>query len=146
MYSFRLLIVFLFSIFPMVVDATNESVGLDGLVVSTSWSQALPAVAKNGVAYLIIKNNSTRQDKLISASSPIAERVEIHSHQHIDGVMRMRKVEHVDLAQGTATIFEPGGLHVMLIGLKEPLKKDLIFPLSLIFMNAGELVTNVTVR
>ena len=146
MNSIRILIAFLFPFLPLIADAANETVGLDGLLVSKSWSQALPAVAKNGVAYLTIENNSTRQDKLISASSPIAERVEIHSHQHVDGVMKMRKVEHVDLAQDTTTIFEPGGLHVMLIGLKEPLKKDLIFPVSLLFMHASEQVTYVTVR
>ena len=142
----RLLRVFLFLFVPVTADAANESVGLDKLLVSKSWSQALPAVAKNGVAYLTIENNSTRQDKLISATSPIAERVEIHSHQHVDGVMKMRKVEYVEVGKGETTIFEPGGLHVMLIGLKEPLKKGLIFPVSLIFIKAGELVTYVTVH
>ena len=142
---FHFLLILLFSSVSFISKA-NDVAFLKDLIVSNGWSQALPAVAKNGVSYLTIENVSNLDMQLISVESSIAERVEIHEHRHIDGVMKMRKVEFVDIKTNSIAVFEPGGLHIMLIGLKQPLTADLTFPLSLKFKNAGELVITIKVH
>jgi copper(I)-binding protein len=74
----------------------------------------------------------------------VAERAEIHEHRMDHGVMRMRQVTGgVEVVASKKIVFEPGGLHVMLIGLKHPLKEGESFPLTLRFQKAG--VEQVTV-
>ena len=64
-------------------------------------------------AYFTLNNNS-EADRLLSVESPISERVEIHTHLNEDGVMKMRKLDGLDLAAGETTAFKPGGHHIML--------------------------------
>lgn len=108
-----------------------------GISVSKPWSRATPGGATVGVAYGVIENKGKDADKLVSAQSPVAETVEIHTHTHEDGVMKMRKVDGVDVAAGATVTLAPGGLHIMLIGLKAPLKAGETVPLVWNFEKAG---------
>ena len=65
-------------------------------------------------AYLRLKNESLASCRFVSVSADIAERAEFHSHMHVDGVMRMRELKEIVIAQGEALEFRPGGLHLML--------------------------------
>jgi hypothetical protein len=76
----------------------------------------------------------------------VASVVELHTHTADGGVMRMRQVEAIDVTGGTTTQLRPGGLHIMLIGLKAPLKEGTRFPLTLKFEKAGEVALEVAVR
>ena len=71
--------------------------------------------------YFEITNHGHHDDRLIAASSPVSESVEIHTHNEEDGVMKMRRVEGVDLPAGQSVVFKPGGYHLMFFGtaLKE---------------------------
>jgi copper(I)-binding protein len=110
------------------------------------WARATAATAKTGAAYMILRNTGAAGDRLVAASTPVAGRVELHTHVKDGDVMRMRKVEAIDVdAHGSAKL-EPGGLHVMFFDIKAPLKEGQKFPLTLKFEKAGEIATEVAVR
>jgi copper(I)-binding protein len=113
--------------------------------VAHPWSLALPDVARNGAAYMEISNRGERVDRLTGASSPIAKRVSLHGHTMNDGVLRMRPIEAIDVEPGTSSVLAPGGLHIMLMGLKEPLIAGKSFPLTLTFEKAGKIEPEIVV-
>ena len=139
----RTVILFLIAALSASVSAQQNALG--DLSVERPWARALPPVAPNGAAYLRIENAGNAADRIVSASSPIAGRVELHAHETDGGVMKMRHVHSVEVPAQGAVSFEPGGLHVMLIGLKEPLVAGGSFPLTLGFQNAGELEVTVEI-
>ncbi|MDX1433811.1 MAG: copper chaperone PCu(A)C [Gammaproteobacteria bacterium] len=114
--------------------------------VMDPWSRALPPVASNGAAYLQLNNRGGVPDRLVGASSPAAERVEIHTHTMDGGMMKMRRVESVDLPPGEYVTFEPGALHLMLFGLKQPFVEGETYPVTLQFDHAEPVEVTVTVR
>lgn len=115
-----------------------------GVSVRDCWSRATPPGVEVGVAYLVIDNRG-RPDQLLAASSPVAKRAELHITEMKNGIVNMRHLHSVDIKPGTPTIFAPGGRHIMLIGLKHPLKKGDTFPLTLRFKNAGPVRVTVPV-
>jgi len=118
--------------------------GAGDIAVSDAWARATPGAARNGAAYVTIANRGGTADRLVAARSPVAGRVEIHTHDMSGGVMRMRKLDGVAVAAGSAFRFEPGGHHLMLIGLAAPLREGQHFPLALRFEKSGW--TEFTVR
>ena len=111
---------------------------------------ATPSIAgtSNGAAYLAsIENKGAAADRLVRASTPMAARVEIHTmNLDAQGVMRMREIDGVALAPKAKVQMKPGaGLHLMLIGLREPLKEDATFPMTLEFERAGKVEVKVIV-
>ena len=116
-----------------------QDVQVGKLVIETPWSRATPGGAKLGVGYLAIVNIGDKSDKLLAASTPIADRVEIHSTQMQGGVMRMRQIEGGLLLKAQeVTELKPGGIHLMFIGLKRPIKKGAQLPVQLTFEVAGK--------
>ncbi len=100
-----------------------------------------------GAAYLGIENKGKRADKLIAVSSPIAASTQIHTMSMDDGVMKMREVSSIEIKPLAAIVMAPGaGYHIMLIGLKQPLKIGDEFPLRLTFAKAGKLEVSVVVQ
>ena len=81
------------------------------------WSRPAPQ-GQNGVIYLEIRNGGAVDDRLIGVSMPLAEKVELHRSTMEDGIHRMEKVESIVVPAGGTVELAPGGLHVMLIGLK----------------------------
>lgn len=95
---------------------------------------------------MVITTAGDMSDQLIGAASPVAAKAELHTHIKEGDIMRMRPVAEIDVAAGKATVLQPGGLHVMLIGLKAPLKEGTTFPLTLTFKRAGSMTVDVDVR
>ena len=89
--------------------------------------------------------NGTIADRLVRASTPVAEKVQVHQEIDDNGVMKMRELPVVDIGPGAALTFKPGGTHMMIIGLKQPLKKGETFPLTLEFENAGKIDLQVPI-
>lgn len=118
--------------------ATGHAVRAGDINVRDVWSRATPPGIEVGVAYLVIDNRG-KPDRLLAASSPVAKRTELHISEMKNGMMQMRHLDAVDIKAGAATAFAPGGRHIMLIGLKRPLKQGDTFPLTLKFRNAGRL-------
>ena len=95
----------------------------ENITAKSAWTRATGAGIKNGAAYLTLKNSTNRDDFLIAASSDAARKVEIHESKLNDlGVYTMNKINRLPIAIGEEVSFAPGGLHLMLVGLKEPLQ------------------------
>ncbi len=116
------------------------------MTIDHPWARETAASQKNGAAYFTINNPTTSPDKLISANSEVAERVELHTHLMEDGVIKMREVESIEVPAEGAAKLEPGGLHVMLLGLESPLVEGEVFPLMLEFENAGSIEITVNIE
>lgn len=105
-----------------------------GITVERPWARQTLQGMSMGGAFMLLKNESAQNDILIGGESPVADKVEIHSHVHEGGVMKMREVKDgVPLPAGQGVKLEPGTYHVMLMGLKRPLKIGDRFPLTLKF-------------
>lgn len=97
-------------------------------------------------AYAKVMNMGSEDDRLISASSPVAGRVELHTHIMENGIAKMRPVETIEVPAGGSAELKPGGDHIMLFDLAEPLKKGDKFPLTLTFEKAGDVEVTVNVE
>ena len=98
-----------------------------------------------GAGYLKLANKGP-VDRLVSATSPAAGSVEIHSMSMEGDVMKMRQIDAIEIATGQTVELKPGGYHLMLMGLKAPLKVGDKFPLTLKFEKSGEVVVTVNVE
>lgn len=101
------------------------------LVISQAKVRLLPPGVPNTSAYFIIENNSSNDEFLVSANANVANRTEIHNHVHQNGMMKMQQQTEVRIPAGQSVKFAPGGLHIMLFGLKQPLKAGQDLALSL---------------
>jgi copper(I)-binding protein len=116
------------------------------IAVSGAWSR--PAVqGGNGAGYLTVTNAGAAPDRLLSAASPAAGRVEIHQSMVTDGVAMMHAAEAgvVVPAKGKA-VLAPGGYHLMLTGLKAASPVGGAIPVTLTFERAGKVTTSLAVR
>lgn len=111
----------------------------DALRVADLWARATPPGATTGAAYLQLTNTGERPERLVGARSPLAERVELHTHVMESGMMRMRQVAAIDLPPGERVRLEPGGLHLMLFDLHQPLVAGEQLPLTL-ELESGDLL------
>lgn len=84
-------------------------------------------------------------DELLSVTSPISPRVEIHEMKEVNGIMQMRKVSSMPVEKDKENALAPTGYHLMIMDLKEPLKKGDTFPVTLVFKKAGEKTVTVPV-
>jgi periplasmic copper chaperone A len=101
----------------------------------------------NGAAYMRLSDHGAQPDLLISAASPVADKVALHVFDVEGGVYGMHPVSAIEITPGAApTVLEPGGAHVMLEGLKHSLKPGESFPLTLNFKRAGPLHIEVQVE
>jgi copper(I)-binding protein len=116
------------------------------LRVSNPFARATPPGAKVAGAFMTIKNAGPEADRLISASSPAAGLVEIHEMAMEGGVMKMRALKGIDLKPGATVELQPGGYHVMLEDLKQPLKQGEQIPVTLNFEKAGAIEIKVKVE
>lgn len=104
--------------------------------IGQPWSRALPPTAHTGALFVSIHNQGPA-DRLLSASVDIAETTELHAHIHQDGLMKMVQVDDIEVPANGNLELEPGGYHIMLIGLKQPLREGEHFPVRLEFAQAG---------
>lgn len=119
---------------------------LGAIRIEHPWARATAATAKTGAAYFVLSNDGEETDRLVSLSTPAAERAEIHVHETVDGIASMKKLDAVEIVPGSPTVFAPGGLHVMLFGLKAPLAEYATFPLTLAFETAGSITVEVQIE
>lgn len=118
---------------------------LGDIAIDQPWARASAGAAKSGAAFVTLRNGGT-PDRLTAASAPIADRTELHTHKKEGDVMRMMQVPAIDLPAGQEVKLAPGGLHVMFMGLKAPLKAGDKFPLTLTFEKAGKITVEVAVQ
>lgn len=114
-------------------------------VVSDAWISEAPPVARNNAAYVTLTNGAAK-DALLSAESPVAEVVELHTIGLAGGIMRMQRLPLINLAPSETLRMAPGGKHIMLINMKRSLKAGDRVPLTLVFRRAGRVTVEAEVR
>lgn len=114
--------------------------------VEGAWARVSAPGVPVSAAYMTLKNTGRQTDTLVAAESPRAASVQIHSTSMDGGVMRMREVEGVAVAAGASVALEPGGLHIMLMGLSAPLAAGETLPLTLRFQSGKVLTLDLPVR
>lgn len=112
--------------------------------ISAPWARPTAPGAKVGGAFMTITGGKAA-DRVLSASSPAAETVELHTHLMEGGVAKMRAVAAIEVPANARVELKPGGLHLMLINLKAPLKAGETIPLKLRFEKAGEVEVKVAI-
>jgi copper(I)-binding protein len=117
-----------------------------GPKVEAAWARASIGGSQLSVAYATVI--SPAADRLVAVETPVAERAELHSHRmKSDGTMEMRGVDAIELKPGEPVVLKPNGpYHVMLTGLKAPLKQGDSFPMTFVFEHGGRVESRVTVE
>ncbi|GIL37874.1 copper chaperone PCu(A)C [Roseiterribacter gracilis] len=114
-------------------------------VAENGWSRATAVGQSVGAGFVTLRNPGDTSDKLVSASSDAAAKVELHTHINDNGVMKMRAVPEIEVpAKGSVTL-APSGFHLMLMGLKAPLTEGQHVPVTLVFEKAGAVTTHLMV-
>ncbi|WP_019594272.1 copper chaperone PCu(A)C [Thioalkalivibrio sp. ALM2T] len=117
----------------------------DGLEMEgTPWIRLMPGDMTGG--YFVLRNSGDQDYRIVAAEAPIAKVVELHEHAHVDGVMRMRQVDGLELPAGETLVLEPGGLHLMFIGLHEPLTAGDWIPVLLEFADGETMAIHARVQ
>ena len=114
------------------------------VTVAEAWVRATVPAQKATGAFMHLKSDADA--RLVSAASPVAGVVEIHEMLMDKDVMKMNRIDGLDLPAGQSVELKPGGFHVMLIGLNKELKPNDTFALKLQFEKAGPVDVNVQVR
>jgi hypothetical protein len=117
-----------------------------GVTVTHPWARATPGGATIGSAYLEVKAERGKGDRLIGARSPAAGNVELHNHVMEGGIARMRRVDAIAVPGGTSVVLRPSGYHLMLTNLKAPLKEGDLVKITLVFEKAGAIDLEATVE
>src|SRR5262249_11065374 len=114
-----------------------------GIETPSAWSRATPG--PTAAVYLTLRNTGGESDKLTAATSPLAERIEIHAEQNQSGVVGMVTLQELALPPGQAVTLSPGQMHLMMFGVQKPLKPGERFTLTLQFERSGARTVEVTV-
>lgn len=120
--------------------------GSPGLKVMDAWARQSPAAGGNGAVYMKLVNDGGTDDVLTGAQSDVAEVAELHETKMDGGMMKMSPVPNIKIPAGGSVSLEPGGLHVMLINLKQPLEPGQKIKLTLTFEKAGSIPVEAEVR
>ncbi len=124
--------------------AYPQTARIANITVYEPWSRATAPGARVGAGYMQIESEGV-DDRLVSAWSSASERVELHTMSMDNNVMRMREVKAIDLPAGRRVRLSPGGYHLMLTDLREPLRAGDEIDVGLRFEKAGELRIRVRV-
>lgn len=131
--------------FGAVFASTTGAIANDVMVMNAYARASATPMAKAGAAYVSVMNHGAEADRLISVSTPAAASAELHTTVMEGDVMKMEAVGPLEVAPMATVEMNPGGLHVMLTGLKAPLKQGEKIELVLTFEKAGEVKVEVPV-
>ena len=130
----------------LAVDAQAQGAEKGDLQVRHPWSRATPPGAKVAAGYMEIRNLGSQPDRLLSASTAVAKRVEMHVTRREGEVARMRQVQSFEIPARERFALRPGGSHLMLADLVRPLAKGERFAMTLRFERAGEMQIELEVQ
>ncbi|MGH8672600.1 MAG: copper chaperone PCu(A)C [Burkholderiales bacterium] len=132
------------SLVSLAVHAADP--GTEKLTVSEVWAPLIPAVTRSAAVYMKITNRATTAERLLGVSSSAARHSALHAMIMEGDIARMRPLSALEIPAGKSVLLEPGGLHVMLVGLNQPLTEGQTIPLTLRFESAGTRVVRVAVQ
>ena len=127
------------------VHAADYKVG--PIEIDRPWSRAVPKGASVAAGYLTIRNTGDAPDRLVSGSTPVAGKFEVHEMSMDNGVMKMRPVTGgLDIKPGETVELKPQSIHIMMTGLKQPVEKGTSFKGTLVFEKAGPVEVDFSVE
>jgi copper(I)-binding protein len=129
---------------PWARAATAMGTGSQGGMATPATE--MEGMGANSAAYMILQNNTSTADRLLRAESDVAQAVELHISEMKGEVMTMHPIEFVEVPANGKAELKPGGMHIMLIGLKQDLKPGDKINLTLVFENAGRVNVEAEVR
>jgi copper(I)-binding protein len=131
----------------MLLAAPSLAYAADGkIVVSDAWARSSSGLTRASAVYLTLSNQGSEPDRLQSVRTPAAQRAELHTTVHQGDIMRMQRVDSIEIPPGQTVHLSPGRYHVMLMTLAKPLTQGEKFPLTLRFARAGEMTVEVAVQ
>lgn len=120
------------------ISAHAHSFSSGKLSISHPWARETAQGQKVGGGFMVIRNSGKQDDRLVSATTPVADEVQMHTMMMDNGVMRMRQLrDGIPVPAGQTVELKPGSLHIMFMGLKAPLMKGKKVPVTLRFAKAG---------
>jgi copper(I)-binding protein len=123
---------------PLAGPASANDYKVGAIEVDNPWSRAVPKGATVAAGYMTIKNTGTEPDRLVSGSTPVAGKLEVHEMTMDKGVMKMRPLSAgLEIKPGETVELKPESFHLMLTNLKQPVEKGKPFAASLTFEKAG---------
>lgn len=117
--------------------AAGDVTRVGDIEIDTPWARASIGKSRPAVAYLTIRNVGDQPDRLLEVESPTAGHAMLHNSAIDDGVMKMTPLGAADIPSRGEVAFEPGGAHIMLMDLQQPLVEGEQLPLILVFERAG---------
>ena len=121
-----------------------DQIALGELTIEASFTRATLPNAPVGGGFLTITNKGSVDDRLVSAQSPIAKDTQIHEMAMEGDVMKMRQlVDGIVIPAGETVVLEPGGLHLMFMGLNGPIIEGETVPVTLTFEKAGTVTVDL---
>jgi copper(I)-binding protein len=140
-----LLVASLVVLFAGMADAKDYKVGT--IEIDSPWSRAIPKGSSVAAGYLTIKNTGTAPDRLVSVTTPIAGKAEVHRMTMENGVMIMRPVAGgLEIKPGATVELKPSSLHLMIMNVNQPIEKGKPFTASFTFEKAGTVTVEFTVE
>jgi copper(I)-binding protein len=118
----------------------------DDIQVKDPWAREVPPNMTTTAGFLTLVNQGKVDHSLVAARSPVAGMVELHTHINDNGVMRMRPVDEMKVPAGGSTRLQPGGLHLMIMMLKQKIKAGDKLPVTLVFEDGSEKQIQAEVR
>ena len=129
----------------MALVASSVVAQTPALIVLDAWTRQVPG-SDVAAAYLTLRNPTKLPVTIVSIESPLAEHAMIHETKTVGGQSQMRPHEQLVIAPGQTVKFEPGGLHVMLMGLAQPVAVGKSFPLVLLLADGTKVQVAAVVR
>ncbi len=126
--------------------AVLSGAALAEVKVADAYARAVVPGQMNSAAFMVLHNDAAQPLALVAGSSSAAQSVELHNHMHEAGVMKMRRVAQIEIPAGGEAILQPGGLHVMLLGLKRDLNVGDNIDLQLQFSDGSGQTLTVPVK
>jgi len=133
----RSAVALVFLVFVAVAARAGEVATLGDLAIVSPWARASIGTSRPAAAFLSVTNRGAESDRLVAIESPVAARAMAHRTTMENGVMKMEPAGAVEIPAGGTVTFKPGGLHIMLMKLRQPLKKGGTLSLTLRFERAG---------
>lgn len=130
----------------LITAACTPGVGSSDIVVTEAWLRPAPSAGGTTALYFEIENRQSVGDRLLGADSPGARSIEMHETTWEGDVARMRRLTAIELPRRGSVSVAPGGLHLMLVGLREALEAGERVPVTLYFETAGEVRIEAEVR
>ena len=125
--------------------AAQTTFNVGPIEVTNVWARASAGRAGAGAAYFEVRNHGGKSDRLVSAKTDVSRMASLHAHIMKDNIMRMVRVDGLEVPAGGRATLRPGSHHVMLMGLAQPLMRGHSFPLSLTFEKAGTVTVEVVI-